>query len=155
MDCLNDDVKALIAAGYAEHVRDVALSLTMIEEDIERCESHLKPGAASTSERVDVSPRPDAIPDGVAELEGLLNEKNDRLIEYVRVNREFSNTLEQIETTAKIAFTYHYLHLKTWEEVCVKMNYSYQGMMTIRRRGLIQLYDVMPIEYRNVLPSAL
>lgn len=155
MDCLNDEVKAIVAAGYVEHIRDVVLSLTMIEEDIAVLSSHLMPSGIQLADKISTSPTADAIPDGVAKLREYCEDRQTRLVEYVDAHRELTEALEHVEEVAREAFTYHYLHLRTWEEVCVKMGYSYEGMMRIRRRGLIQLYDFIPGEYRDVLPRAI
>lgn len=152
---MNDEVKAIVAAGYAEHVRDVVMSIRLVEDEITELETHLGVSAISTGDRVATSPTDSTIPDGVARLIELVEKKQTRLIEYVETYNEMSDALEQIEETARKAFTYHYLHLRTWEEVCVSMHYSYRGMMDVRKRGLIQLYDVMPVEYRDVLPKSI
>lgn len=47
------------------------------------------------------------------------------------------------------AITGHYLLGRTWERVCVDMGYTWDGMMTLRKRAVTAFYDVMPTEWRD------
>ena len=39
-----------------------------------------------------------------------------------------------------------------WENICVEVGYSYDGIMKLRRRALVSFYEVMP---RDAIPRAL
>ena len=39
----------------------------------------------------------------------------------------------------RLAMIGYYLDMKTWEQIAVDMNYSYENIMKLRRRGLIEV----------------
>lgn len=97
----------------------------------------------------------DAIPNAVIRI-------NDRIAAYAEeMDRYLGKRAEAHHALAKMgdefehrALTLHYLLGKTWEECCVEMHYSYDGMMKLRRRALCDAYDVMPLEWREPMESA-
>lgn len=152
---MNDEVKAIVAAGYAEHVRDIVLSRDLIASEIDNLKSQLLPKGISIGDKVRTSPTADTIPDGVIKLQELIAEYTTKTVEYVDEIRDMHNALLHVEVIPRTALTKHYIHLMTWEEVCVSMRYSYRGIMAVRKRGLVELYDYIPVEYRHVLPRSI
>lgn len=150
---MNSDVKAIVATGYAEHVRDVGMSKLLLEAEIEHLQRQLEPSGINYGDKVSVSPTMDTIPDGVAKLIQLQDEYETTIAEYAAIIREAHNALLNIDVVPRTALTQHYILLKSWEEVCVEMGYTYDGVMKLRKRGLIALYDFIPGEYRAVLPK--
>lgn len=75
--------------------------------------------------------------DKLAELESDINTKIDELVE---VKREIFLTLMRVQTrNVRLAMIGYYLDMKTWEQIAVDMNYSYENIMKLRRRGLIEV----------------
>lgn len=75
--------------------------------------------------------------DKLAELESDINMKIDELVE---VKREIFITLMKVQTrNVRLAMIGYYLDMKTWEQIAVDMNYSYENIMKLRRRGLIEV----------------
>ena len=152
---MNDEVKAIVAAGYAEHVRDIAMSRLLQEEEIENLRHHLEPKAIMYGDKIKTSPTDSTIPDGIIKLQEMIKEYMDTVTYYVDLINEMHQALRNIDVVCRTALTKHYIFLMTWEEVCIDMGYSYSSIMKVRRRGLIGLYDYMPEEYRRVLPKAI
>ena len=101
--------------------------------------------------RVQSSQAADAIPRAViahieaAEKLGELSEDARRRVD------EAASALALMDdaTEASCLQLYYVDALDTWEHVCVRMHYSYDGMMKLRRRALVHAYAVMPHIERN------
>lgn len=71
---------------------------------------------------------------------------------YDEVSRALDAMDEQV---GALALALHYLSLKPWREVAREVGYSYDGMMTLRRRALAELWEHMPKDRRADVPTAL
>lgn len=60
-------------------------------------------------------------------------------------------------TTERAFLTAYYLDasLPSCKDVAEAMNYSYDGIMKVRRRALSSAYEVMPHRWRDALPTAM
>lgn len=114
-------------------------------------------GLDYSSERVQTSPTPDAIPDAViladelgATLKGISDDARRRVSDAALALSRMD------DPTEALCLTMYYVDAcDTWERVCVEMHYSYDGMMKLRRRALLHAYDVMPHTERDSIPSAM
>lgn len=152
---MHDDIKLLVARHYAEYVSSVVRSKNLLEQEIEMLRAQLLPGGVQITDKVSTSATADSIPNGVIKLQDMIADFCTKQVEYVEVYRQMHDALEKIDVIPREALTMHYLHLWKWEKVCVEMDYTYDGIMRIRRRGLIDLYDHMPPEHKGILPKAL
>lgn len=107
--------------------------------------------------RVTTSPTPDAIPDAIilademGETLGVLSESaRDRVNQAARALTEMDDATE-----VTCLLLYYVDAYDTWERVCVAMEYTYDGMMKLRRRALLHAYDVMPHAERDPLQPAI
>lgn len=72
--------------------------------------------------------------DALVELEYKLDERIDALC---AVKTEILDTICQLEDSReRLALQLYYIDMKTWEEVCVEMNYSWKQIMRIRKRAI-------------------
>lgn len=119
--------------------------------DDARDRATLLKGIDYSAVKVATSPTDDQMVDAITAL-------NDRIAGYVTALRDYederyhaSRAMDRMEdfTEAK-ALRLRYLLGLRWESVCDRMNYSWDGMMALRRRALLHYYDVMPRE----LPAA-
>ena len=89
-----------------------------------------------TADIVSGSPDPHKF-DKLAELESDINTKIDELVE---VKRDIFLLLMKVQPrNVRLAMIGYYLDMKTWEQIAVDMNYSYENIMKLRRRGLIEV----------------
>ena len=113
-------------------------------------------GIDYTRDQVDTSPTADAIPNAVIahdEAGGSLEQIADSARERIS---EAARALDRMDDpTEAAALTLYYIACRKWEAVCVKMNYTWDGMMTLRRRALLHAYDVMPHAERDPRPPAI
>lgn len=84
----------------------------------------------------------------VREYAALLSEYED---ERYDARRHLASMPEHSE---RAALTYRYLLGWTWESICVELHYSYDGMMKLRRRAIVNAYDVLPNGWRDRIPRA-
>lgn len=114
-------------------------------------------GIAYDRDRVKVSPTPDAIPNAVANHVDL-GDKFSEVADNAR--KRASEAVEAFDrmddpTEATCLRLYYVDALETWEHVCVRMHYTYDGMMKLRRRAVLHVYDVMPHSERDPMPPAI
>ena len=114
-------------------------------------------GMDYTRDRISTSPTPDAIPNAVAahmEMGGsfaqIAEDARRRAVEAAAALADMDDPTE-----ATCLHLYYVDALETWEHVCVKMHYSYDGMMKLRRRAVLHAYDVMPHAEREPIAPAL
>ena len=113
-------------------------------------------GVDYSHEQVSSSPTADAIPNAVIAHE----EAAASLVEIAESAKErIAQAAEAIDRmddpTEAAALTLYYIACMKWEAVCVEMNYTWDGMMTLRRRALSHVYDVMPHSERDAVPPAI
>ena len=107
--------------------------------------------------RVKSSPTPDAIPNAIilaeemgVTLSEIAGESRERVLQAARALSRMDDANE-----ATCLQLYYVDAVRTWEMVCVNMNYSYDGMMKLRRRALLHAYEVMPHSEREPIHPAI
>lgn len=152
----DSQVKRICAEAYLSHVRSLALRVQLLQEQIDRKRSMLEPCAIRYREASAPGTVGDAMEAGVIELHGLIRDYCTELVGYVEEQREAHHALMMLprpEYAAALAG--YYVHGKSWEQVCVDMGYSYDGIMSLRRRAVPLVYDVMPESWRrDAIPNA-
>ena len=106
---------------------------------------------------VTTSPTTDQIPNAViAHIEAgkalgeVASDASERIAQAARALSSMDDATE-----AMCLQLYYVDALETWEHVCVRMHYTYDGMMKLRRRALLHAYDVMPHSEREPMAPAL
>lgn len=95
---------------------------------------------------VQTSPSPDAVPNIVIANQGIAEKLDEIADDAARRIGQAADALASMDdpTEARCLHLYYIDALETWEHVCVRMSYSYDGMMKLSRRALLHAYDVMP-----------
>lgn len=145
------------AARWLEHVMSLGSRVRALRAEIEEQRS-----VASGLKAIvyDGMPRQacaygDAIPDAVIRIQELIRDYCSELDGYVDEQRAAHEVLAKLtDRAAAEALTKHYLLGKRWELCCVEMGYSYDGMKSLRRRGLLEAYAHMPLEWRDPMHPA-
>jgi len=113
-------------------------------------------GLDYSRDQVAVSPTPDAIPNAVIahdeagdSLSSIADSARERIAQAARALDKMP------DPTEAAALTFYYIACRKWEAVCVKMDYTWDGMMKLRRRALLHAYDVMPHSERDPMESAI
>lgn len=82
--------------------------------------------------------------DALVELEDKLDELIDRLY---ATKTEILGVIDKLEDRREfLALKVYYIDMKTWEEVCVEMTYSWKQMMRIRKKAISHVAEIMGIE---------
>lgn len=151
------NVRHHCAERYMLYVRSLVVRINIMRDEIERQRALLLPAGIRYGESVACSVSGDAMEDGVIKLQEMIGEYCTELVEYVEQQKAAHEALAKLSKPERTeALTHHYLQGITWEETCVKMDYTWHGMMKLRKKALIELYDHMPEEWRrDAIPNAL
>ena len=134
---------------YLEYVRSLSTRVEVLREQIERKRSLLDATGVVFSEKVSGTTQAGDIADAIADLKGLVEDFAAELVVYTEQQRMAYIAFSMLSTAERArALTLYYLEGKPWEEICVDMNYSWDGMMSLRRRSAKELYDHIPQEWK-------
>lgn len=151
------DVKRICAKSYLAYVRELNKRIETLREDIERMQSLMLPSGIDYSSIPSSGGSGDAIGNGIAKLQDMIADYATELAEYVEQGRIAKGVFEQLSNPrAGTALLKYCMQGKTWEQVCVEVGYSYRRMMQIKNEAILEVYDLMPEEWRNQsIPNAL
>lgn len=140
-----------LASAYLEHVKSIAMEVKCLEERIDEYRERMCfVKGASYDGMPHSAPYPDAIPDAVAKLHDMVAEYCSKLADYAEEQRDAGDALANLSRTEyRVALSKHYLRCVPWEQVCVDMGYTWDGMMSLRRKAVAELYDYVPLEWRD------
>ena len=134
--------------GYSKRLEESAAAIIARADNLR--------GMDYSAVNVQTSPTPDAIPDAII-MADELGETLSVLSEGARerVNQAARALAMMDDPTEATCLQLYYVDAcDSWERVCVKMHYSYGGMMKLRKRALLSAYDVMPHAERDPIPIA-
>lgn len=95
----------------------------------------------------------DAIVNEIAAVQESVQAYVTRLAEYEDERHRAAMTVDRMpDPTEARVIRLRYLLGWKWENICVEVGYSYDGIMKLRRRALVSFYEVMP---RDAIPRAL
>lgn len=145
------------AARWLEHIRRLGARVETLRREIDA-----ERDAASGLKAIQYDGMPkaatstgDALPNAVIRIQERIAAFVEEMARYTdergRAHDALSGMSDPLEHRA---LTYHYLLGYSWEECCVKMHYTYDGMMSLRKRALCSAYDVMPHEFRDPMERA-
>ena len=98
----------------------------------------------------------DSIPNAVIRINEMVSAYCGELLQYVERQSEAHKAIQRIEDDhCRAALTSYYLLSHSWEKVCEELKYSWDGMMKLRRRALVEAYEVMPPSERDPLHPAI
>lgn len=121
---------------YLQSYRYAVIAETQIKEEIDQLRmDKMFPGLVQ-----------DGMPHGsggsdlsayAAKLDELLIELKDQMDKRIQLRREIVKKIEAMESeTEKAVLRYRYIHMLKWEEIAVKMEYSWQHVHRIHGKAL-------------------
>lgn len=121
---------------YLQSYRDAMISETQIKEEIDQLRmDKMFPGLVQ-----------DGMPHGsgggdlsayAAKLDELLSDLKDQMDKRIQLRREIVKKIEAMDSeTEKAVLRYRYIHMLKWEEIAVKMEYSWQHVHRIHGKAL-------------------
>lgn len=125
-----------IKKEYLQSYRYAVIAETQIKEEIDQLRmDKMFPGLIQ-----------DGMPHGsggsdlsayAAKLDELLGELEEQMNERIQLRREIVRKIECIESeTEKAVLRYRYIHMLKWEEIAVKMSYTWQHIHRIHGKAL-------------------
>ena len=121
---------------YLKSYRDAVIAETQIKEEIDQLRmdkmfpSLVQDGMPHGSGASDLSAY-------AAKLDELLGELEEQMNERIQLRREIVRKIECMESeTEKAVLRYRYIHMLKWEEIAVKMEYSWQHVHRIHGKAL-------------------
>ena len=144
------------ASRWLEHVRRLGQRVDTLREQADAARD-----AAAGLKGIDYSSvrggsSGDRMADAVSRVQAAVEGYAQELASYEDERHDASTRLCAMEDEpARTALVKHYLLGRSWERCCVDMSYTYDGMMTLRRRGLDSAYDLMPHTWREPIEPAL
>ena len=146
----DEEVKRHCATAYLEYIRALVVRIRSLQDEIEEKRALLEPSRSLYREAVSRSLATDAFENGIIGLQELIARFCVELAEYVEqqaLAHEVLHSLSRAEYTA--ALTGYYVQGKSWDRVCADMDYTRDGMMKLRRRAILEVYDFMPESWRR------
>ena len=121
---------------YLMRYRDAVRSEKQIEEEITRLRlDTMMPAVVN-----DGMPHGSGIGDlsgYAAAMDRLMNDLKEQLEKRITIRREITQKIEKMPNeTEKMVLRYRYIHLLKWEEIVVKMCYSWKGIHKVHGRAL-------------------
>ena len=121
---------------YLMRYRDAVRSEKQIEEEITRLRlDTMMPAVVN-----DGMPHGSGIGDlsgYAAAMDRLMNDLKEQLEKRITIRREITQKIEKMPNeTEKMVLRYRYIHLLKWEEIAVKMCYSWKGIHKVHGRAL-------------------
>ena len=121
---------------YLQSYRSAVIAETQIKEEIDQLRmDKMFPGLVQ-----------DGMPHGsggsdlsayAAKLDELLIELKDQMDKRIQLRREIVKKIEAMDSeTEKAVLRYRYIHMLKWEEIAVKMEYSWQHVHRIHGKAL-------------------
>lgn len=145
------------AHAYLERIRKLGKDCASLqaEADDARDRASGLTGIDYSRDVVRTTPTDDAMVNAVESIREAVRSYAVALAEFTEERIRASEAMNRMEDyTEARALRLRYLLGWDWEKVCVKMHYSYDGMMKLRRRALCSYYDVMPHTERDQIPRA-
>lgn len=146
------------AKRWLEHVAKLKYALSSSRDMLEMfgALADQARGIDPTMENVTGGGHTDRLADAITKLDEARAQWQANLSAYAYEADDASRRIECLEDAAeRSALLLHYVHGKPWERVCVQMDYSYDGIMDVRRRAVLHVYQYMPLEWRDRKYNAL
>lgn len=146
------------AHAYLERIRKMGEDCAALQAEVDDARDRaggLK-GIDYAKDRVKSSPTDDAMVDAIERIHVAIRDYVVKLSELLDVRKAASDALNLMDdyTEAK-ALRLRYICNWKWERICTEMNYTWDGMMTLRRRALNSYWDVMPLQERDPMQPAI
>lgn len=141
---------------WLESVKNSMNRLRFIEDELN---THITLLDGLKSARLDIrqcrNGAADRTGNAVIELQNFVDKYESEVVELVQIKNEALSALMRIQNAQCVeCLTKHYLLGKKWKVVADEMHYSLAGIKSLRRRALLEAFDVMPHYFKTRIPSA-
>ncbi len=155
MTVTNEDVKQLCAEKYLDYVSRLKGRVSFRINEIEEQKSKLEVlGIDYESSIAQGSVTNDKVPDGVIKLIEYIDWLDADLQIYKDDMQIAIGIIESLPSDLVEPARSHYIEGVPWATIERLTYYSHSAVMKKRKRILIEIYDLMPEEWRRILPKA-
>lgn len=144
--------KADRAAAYFKRVRSLSARAAALkaEIDAQRAQADGLRGIDYAGMGGSGPPTPDAVPNAVIRLQSAIEAYCTELCALTDAQMEAHAVIHGADRPEyAAALSRYYLAGESWEQVCVAMGYTWDGMMKLRLRALSDAYDRLPHGWRD------
>ena len=146
------------AHAYLERIRKMGDDCAALQAEVDdaRVRATGVTGIDYTRDLVKSSPTDGKMADAVSAIRDAISDYVVKLAEFTGERSRASDALMLMDdlTEARVLRLRYLLDWK-WEKVCTEMDYTWDGMMKLRRRALLHAYDVIPHSERDPMHPAI
>ena len=148
--------QAALYLGRVKGMADRIKSLNLSIDELEAAAAGIRP-TKYEEDRVQVSPAGDALPDKVARLVELKEDRERRRLAYEAELDAVMRSLDRMpDQTLAAMLEMHYIGGAAWQRVADELSYTKSGVLKAKTRALAMFYDHMPPSQRSAdVPRAL
>ena len=124
--------------------RSILCEIAQLEEQIYRLEICARSPASMHTSDTPVSHdiNQDRIGDLLVKSDELKNILYYKKIELLETQISIEKAISTLDTRGRILFRYRYIEGLKWEDICLKMSYSWNVIHNIHRNGLRELKNI-------------
>lgn len=150
-----DAWKSEYALEWLRYIRREQLIAVAMQDEMETLSSMVLRAQDTTSQRVSTSPDMDAVAKAAYDLIELNDELASQLAALRDIRRDAHDRIMRLDDARySTVLVLYYVDGNTWQQVADKAHYEVETVMRIRTEALPYVYDVMPNEWRQMIPRA-
>lgn len=156
MPVTNEEAKRICAKRYLDYVSRLKGRVSFRVNEIEEQKSRLEVlGIDYESSITQGSCVKDKVPDGVLKLLEYIDWLDSDLQIYKEDMQVAIKNIESLPSDLVEVARAHYLDGVSWATIERLTYYSHSAVMKKRKRILVEIYELMPEEWRRTLPKAI
>lgn len=144
------------ASGYLSEVRDAKRHIDAMSAEVDELREMaggLK-GIDYSRDIVSASPSADAVPDAVARIIEVVEQRAGYIREYALMVEQCARALDGLGGVEADILRYRYVCDWRWEQIAARTHYSEQWLYELHNRALCSFYDYMPASGRDPIQRA-
>ena len=147
--------KAEQARAWLRYIRNERRAVVVLQDEIERLSSIALKAIDTTAPYVKASPSVDKVAKAAYDLIELNDELAAQLAALRDIRRDAHDRIMRLDDARySTVLVLYYVDGNTWQQVADKAHYEVETVMRIRTEALPYVYDVMPNEWRQMIPRA-
>lgn len=144
-----NELRRSCARAYMEHVRSARVRADALRDEIDMERESMAPKGMRFDRIGKSSPYADAIPDGVARIDGMVSRYTEQLREYMAEAEEAHDMLASLPDPRHAAvLTRRYVLGCSWCEVAADMGMAERSARRLGESALLELYPNLPAAWR-------
>lgn len=144
-----DELRRSYARAYMEHVRASRARADALRDEIDMERQSMAPKGMRFDRIGKSLPYADAIPDGVARIDGMLSRYAEQMGEYMAEAEAAHDMLAGLQDPRHTAvLTRRYVLGRSWCEVAADMGMAERSARRLGESALLELYPSLPAAWR-------